>query len=151
VFRTLPCLPKGTKNHHCTTRVMVEASSHVPLYSLVESTQRVYDLRLFFVSARTNKAHHHNHVNQDLGDDKKVERDETDPYNEVIFGRRRPDSMTVDWNNKVLSVLEFKRTSDQRHTYREHRESRARAQHKVLVKSLEKVAGEAEGENRGWK
>jgi hypothetical protein len=106
VFRTLPCLPKGTKNHHCTTRVMVEASSHVPLYSLVESTQRVYDLGLFFVSARTNKTHHHNHVNQDLGDDKKVERDETDPYNEVIFGRRRPDSITVDWNNKVLYVLD---------------------------------------------
>ena len=48
MFRTLPRLPKGTKNHHCTTRVMVEASSHVPLYSLVESTQRVYGLRLFF-------------------------------------------------------------------------------------------------------
>ncbi len=40
--RTLPRLPKGTKNHHCTIRVMVEASSHVTLYSVVESTQRVY-------------------------------------------------------------------------------------------------------------
>ena len=29
--------------------------------------------------------------------------------------------------------------------------SRARAQHDVLVKSLEKVAGEAVGENSGWK
>ena len=52
-------LPKGTKNHHCTSRVMVAASSHVPLYSLVESTQSVYGIRLFFVSARTNKRHHH--------------------------------------------------------------------------------------------
>jgi hypothetical protein len=34
---------------------MVDASSHVPLYSVVESTQRVYGLRLIFVSARTNK------------------------------------------------------------------------------------------------
>ena len=33
--------------------------------------------------------------------------------------------------------------------YRERGESRARAQHDVLVKSLEKVAGEEEGENRG--
>ena len=39
--------------------VMVEASSHVPLYSLVESTLLVYGARLFFVSARTNKRHHH--------------------------------------------------------------------------------------------
>jgi hypothetical protein len=38
---------------------MVAASSHVSLYSLVESTQRVYGIRLLFVSARTNKRHHH--------------------------------------------------------------------------------------------
>jgi hypothetical protein len=91
------------------------------------------------------------HADQDLGDGQGVELDETDPSNEVIFGRRRPDSIAVDWNNKVLHVLEFKRTSDQRHTYRERGESRARAQHDVLVRSLEKVAEEAEGENRGWK
>jgi hypothetical protein len=47
-----------------------------------------------------------------------------------------------------LYVLEFKRTSDQRRYYRERGEARARAQHDVLVKSLEKVAGE---ENSGWK
>jgi hypothetical protein len=91
------------------------------------------------------------HADQDLGDGQGVELDETDPSNEVIFGRRRPDSIAVDWNNKVLHVLEFKRTSDQRHTYRERGESRARAQHDVLVRSLEKVAEEAEAENRGWK
>jgi hypothetical protein len=50
-----------------------------------------------------------------------------------------------------LYVLEFKRTSDQRRNYRERGEARARAQHDVLVKSLEKVAGEAVGENSGWK
>ena len=59
VFSTLPRLPKGTKNHHCTTRVMVAASLHMLLYSFVESTQRLYSVRLFFVSARTNKSHHH--------------------------------------------------------------------------------------------
>ena len=70
---------------------------------------------------------------------------------ETIFGRRRPDSIAVEWNSEVLYVLEFKRTSDQRRNYRERGEARARAQHDVLVKSLEKVAGEAIGENGGWK
>jgi hypothetical protein len=90
------------------------------------------------------------HVDQDLGNDQGVEWEETDSYNEVIFGRRRPDSIAIDWNNKILHVLEFKRTSDQKHTYRERGESRAQAQHDVLVRSLEKVAEEAEGENKGW-
>jgi hypothetical protein len=57
----------------------------------------------------------------------------------------------VDWANKVLFVLEFKHTSDQRRDYRERGESRAKAQHDVLVKSLEKVAREAEDGNKGWK
>ncbi len=70
---------------------------------------------------------------------------------ETVFGRRRPNSIAVEWNSKVLYVLEFKRTSDRRRNYRERGEARARAQHDVLVKSLEKVAGEAVGENSGWK
>ena len=80
-----------------------------------------------------------------------MDRDETEPYNETIFGRRRPDSIAVEWTSKVLYVLEFKRTSDQRRNDRERGEARARAQHDVLVKSLEKVAGEAVGENSGWR
>jgi hypothetical protein len=91
------------------------------------------------------------HVDKEQEDDQVVDRDETDPYHEVIFGRRRPDSIAVDWTHKVLYVLEFKRTSGQRQNYRERGEFRARAQHDVLVKSLEKVAGEAVGENGGWK
>ena len=83
--------------------------------------------------------------------DQEVDRKETDPYNEVIFGRRRPDSVVVDWTNKILFVLEFKRTSDHRRDYRERGESLARAQHDIIIRSLEKVAGEAEGENGGWK
>ena len=55
------------------------------------------------VTGQTTK---NTHVDQDLGDDQEVERDETDPYDEVIFGRRRPDSIAVDWNNKVLHVLD---------------------------------------------
>jgi hypothetical protein len=70
--------------------------------------------------------------------DQEVDRDETDTHNETIFGRRRPDSIAVEWISKVLYVLEFKRTSDQRRNYRERGEARARAQHDVLVKSLER-------------
>jgi hypothetical protein len=71
--------------------------------------------------------------------------------NEVTFGRRRPDSVVVDWTNKVLFLLEFKLTSDQRRDYRVRGYSQVRAQHDILIRSLEKVAGEAEGENGGWK
>jgi hypothetical protein len=52
---------------------------------------------------------------------------------------------------QVLFVLEFKRTSDQRRDYRERGESRAKAQHDILIKSLEKVARDADDENEGWK
>jgi ribonuclease HI len=84
-------------------------------------------------------------------DDQVEDRDDTDTHLETIFGRRRPDSIAVEWSTKVLYILEFKRTSDQRRDYRERGEARARAQHNILVKSLEKVAGEAVGENGGWK
>ena len=101
-------------------------------------------------SARANRQasdDSHRNPGKEQEDDQAVDRDETDPYNEVIFGRRRPDSVAIDWTSKTLHVLEFKRTSDQRQEYRERGESRARALHDVLVKSLEKVAGEADGEN----
>jgi hypothetical protein len=84
-------------------------------------------------------------------DDQAEDRDDTDTHLETIFGRRRPDSIAVEWSTKVLYTLEFKRTSDQRRDYRERGEARARAQHNILVKSLEKVAGKAVGENGGWK
>jgi hypothetical protein len=57
-------------------------------------------------------------------DDQEAERDGTDPYDEVIFGRRRRDSFVVDWTNKVLFILGFKRTSDSRRDYNEQGESR---------------------------
>ena len=70
--------------------------------------------------------------------------DETESYEEVIFGQRQPDSLAIDWTNKMVYVLEFKRTSDQRRDYRERGESRALAQHDVLIRSLEKVLGVVE-------
>ena len=76
--------------------------------------------------------------------DDELEGDEREPSEEVIFGQRRPDSLAIDWINKMVYVLEVKRTSDQRRDYREKGEARARAQHDVLIRSLEKVAGETE-------
>jgi hypothetical protein len=107
--------------------------------------------RLLDIHKASRNAPHEDHEDGEKENDEEVDRDETDPYNEVIFGRRRPDSVVVDWTNKILLVLEFKRTSDQRRDYRERGESRARAQHDILIRSLEKVAGDAEGENGGWK
>jgi hypothetical protein len=57
----------------------------------------------------------------------------------------------VDWVNKVLFVLEFKRTSDQKRDYREPGESRAKAQRDILIKSHEKVVRGANDINEGWK
>jgi hypothetical protein len=99
----------------------------------------------------TRRAPDDDQADKEQEDDQEVDRDETDTHMETIFGRRRPDSIAVEWSNKVLYVLEFKRTSDQRRSYRERGEARARAQHDILVKSLEKVAGEAVEENSGWK
>jgi hypothetical protein len=84
-------------------------------------------------------------------DDQEVDWDETDTHNETIFRLRRPDSIAVKWISKVLNVLEFKCTSDQRRNYWEHWVPRARPQHDVLIKRLKKVAGEAVGENIRWK
>jgi hypothetical protein len=83
--------------------------------------------------------------------DREVGRDEAESYEEVIFGRRLPDSVVVDWTNRILLVLELKRTSDQRRDYRERGDSQAKAQHHILIKSLEKVARDADCENEGWK
>ena len=63
---TSSCTPsrqlKEKKNHHCTPRVLVRASSHVLyLLSIVESTEprQVYGVKLDLVSERTIKDHDH--------------------------------------------------------------------------------------------
>ena len=35
-------------------------------------------------------------------DDQEVDRDDTDTHMETIFGRRRPDSIAVEWSNKLI-------------------------------------------------
>ncbi len=53
-------------------------------------------------SARANEQDSENsHVSQEQDDDLTVDRDEIDPYNEVIFGRRRPDSTRSPLNGQV--------------------------------------------------
>ena len=77
------------------------------------------------MSRVSRNAANEGHDDGEQENDQEVERNETDPYNEVIFRRRRPESVMVDWTNKVLFVLKFKRTTDQRRDYRERGESRA--------------------------
>jgi hypothetical protein len=124
----------------------------LPWEDVVDESQRLLDIRKASRNAEASRyASNEDHEDGEQENDQEVDRDETDPYNEVTFGRRRPDSVVVDWTNKTLFVLEFKSTSDQRRDYRELGESRVRAQHDILIRSLEKVAGDAEGENGSWK
>jgi hypothetical protein len=63
----------------------------LPWEDVADEAQRLLDI---------NKANR-NAQNQDNEDgvqekDQDLDRDETDPYNEVTFGRRRPDSVVVD-------------------------------------------------------
>ena len=80
-----------------------------------------------------------------------MERNETDSYNEVIFGRRRPDSIVVDWTNKVLFLCwnsSVRRINDE---INESGGISSKAQHDIPIPSLKKVAGDEGGENGGWK
>lgn len=39
-------------------------------------------------------------------------------YSKFIFDKRRRDAVMIDWTNKVMFSMEFKRTPDQRRDYR---------------------------------
>jgi hypothetical protein len=86
----------------------------LPWEDVADAAQRLLDIH-----KASRNAPHEDHEDGEQENDQEVDQDETDPYNEVIFGRRRPDSVVVDWTNTILLVLEFKRTSDQRRDYRE--------------------------------
>jgi hypothetical protein len=123
-----------------------EIGNVLPWEDIEDEAERMLELRRDSQDATTK-----DNENGEQKCDQEVMRDGADSYEEVIFGRRRPDSVVVDWANKVPFVLEFKRTSDQRRDYRERGESRAKAQHDILIQSLEKVARDADDENEGWK
>jgi hypothetical protein len=69
-----------------------------------------------------------------------VDQDGTDTHMETIFGRRRPDSITVEWSSKVIYILEFKRTSDQRQGYRSAGKPGHGLGHGLNTKSLSKAS-----------
>jgi hypothetical protein len=68
--------------------------------------------RLLESDQATRRAPDDNQANKEQLDNQEVDLDETDTHTKTIFGRRRQDSIAVEWNSKVLYVLEFKRTSD---------------------------------------
>jgi hypothetical protein len=45
------------------------------------------------------RANARNSENSCASQEQDDDRDETDPYNEVIFGRRRPDSVAIEWTS----------------------------------------------------
>ena len=101
--------------------------------------------RLLAISKGGRHAAKEGHDDEELENDQEVKRDGTDPYKDVIFGRKRPDSVVIDWANKVIYVLEFKRSSDQRRDYRERGESRAMAQNDILVRKLSQKSSRGRG------
>ena len=104
--------------------------------------------RLLESDQATRRAPDDDQVDKGQEGDQEVDRDDTDTHMNTVFGRRRPDSIAVEWNNKVLcwnsSVPRIKDGITG---------SAGKPVHglNILVKSLEKVAGEAVGENSGWK
>jgi hypothetical protein len=92
-----------------------EIGNVLPWEDIEDEAERLLELRRASQDATTK-----DNENGEQKCDREVMRDGADSYEEVIFGRRRPDSVVVDWANRVLFVLEFKCTSDQRRDYREH-------------------------------
>ena len=54
--------------------------------------------RLLAISKGGRNAAKEGHDDEELENAQEVDRDGTDPYNEVIFRRRRPDSVVIDCN-----------------------------------------------------
>jgi hypothetical protein len=52
--------------------------------------------RLLDINKASRNAPNEDHEDGEQENDQEVDRDEIDPYNEVTFGRRRPDSVVVD-------------------------------------------------------
>jgi hypothetical protein len=69
---------------------------------------------------------------------------------------RRKDSTHSDQNSQQNTHIHgcwsrSRNTRGERQDYRERGESRATVQHDILIRRLEKVAGDAKGESRDWK
>ena len=58
--------------------------------------------RLLESDQATRRAPDDDQVDKGQEGDQEVDRDDTDTHMNTVFGRRRPDSIAVEWNNKVL-------------------------------------------------
>ena len=63
----------------------------LPWKDVADEAQRLLD-----INKASRNAPNEDHEGGEQENDQEVDRDETDPYNEVIFERRRPDSVVVD-------------------------------------------------------
>jgi hypothetical protein len=61
----------------------------LPWEDVADEAQRPLDIH----KASRNAPHEDQEEDGGQKNDQEVDQDETDPYNEVIFGRRRPDSV----------------------------------------------------------
>jgi hypothetical protein len=69
----------------------------------------------------------------------------------LLLGRRRPDTVVVDWDNKVLVLGIQPYIGSKTGLQRAGGISSKSPTCDILIKSLERVARDTEGENEGWK
>jgi hypothetical protein len=82
-----------------------------------------------------------------MGDAGETAEEEQEFSKERAIWTRKLDGETIDMENKILYVLEFKRTTDQREEYEEGASVRAERQYEDLVHGLLRV-GRKQGQ--GW-
>ena len=61
--------------------------------------------RLLERARATEQDSEDSHVSKEREDDRTVDLDEIDPYNEVIFERRRSDSVAIEWTSKTVCTF----------------------------------------------
>jgi hypothetical protein len=74
-----------------------------------------------------------------VNESKMVEQELDDEDRQARFWRRRPDGFTVNEQDHIIYVLEFKRVSDAGHEYVAETQKLAEAQHLVVTQGLQKL------------
>ena len=72
-----------------------EIGNVLPWEDIEDEAERLLEMRRASQDATTK-----DNDNGEQECDREVGRDEAESYEEVIFGRRRPDSVVVDWANR---------------------------------------------------
>ena len=83
----------------------------------------------------------------DMGDVGETAEEEKEFSEEEVMWARKLDGLAIDKENKILYVLEFKRTTDQREEYEEGARVRAEKKYEDLVQGLLRVGRK---QNQGW-